>query len=80
MAVASTFRSVVQPLIVMLAIPFGLIGVVAAFLLHGIPFSFMAILGVVGLNGIVVNDSIVLVDFINKLRREGMGRRNSIVR
>ncbi|MFH1479177.1 MAG: efflux RND transporter permease subunit [Candidatus Omnitrophota bacterium] len=77
---ASTFRSIVQPLIVMLAIPFGLIGVVFAFILHGLPFSFMAILGVVGLNGIVVNDSIVLVEFINKLRREGTDRRNSIIK
>jgi len=76
---ASSFKSIIQPLIVMLAIPFGLIGVVIAFLLHGLPFSFMAILGIVGLNGIVVNDSIVLVDFINKLRREGLDRRNSII-
>ena len=76
---SSSFKSIIQPLIIMLAIPFGLIGVVIAFLLHGLPFSFMAILGIVGLNGIVVNDSIVLVDFINKLRREGMGRRNSII-
>jgi len=77
---ASFFKSIIQPLIVMLAIPFGLIGVIVAFLLHGMSFSFMAILGIVGLNGIVVNDSIVLVDFINKLRRSGMNRRESIVK
>jgi multidrug efflux pump subunit AcrB len=77
---SSAFKSIIQPLIVMLAIPFGLIGVVVAFLLHGMPFSFMAILGVVGLNGIVVNDSIVLVDFINKLRRAGMSRHDSIIK
>ncbi|MEE8317769.1 MAG: efflux RND transporter permease subunit, partial [Candidatus Omnitrophota bacterium] len=77
---ASSFKSLVQPLIIMFAIPFGLIGVVFAFLVHGLPFSFMAILGIVGLNGIVVNDSIVLVDFINKLRREGMDRRSSIIK
>jgi len=77
---SSFFKSLVQPLIVMLAIPFGLIGVVIAFLIHGMPFSFMAVLGVVGLNGIVVNDSIVLVDFINRLRRSGMSRKNSIVK
>ncbi|MBU4148985.1 MAG: efflux RND transporter permease subunit [Candidatus Omnitrophica bacterium] len=76
---ASFFKSIIQPLIIMLAIPFGLIGVVIAFLVHGMPFSFMAVLGIVGLNGIVVNDSIVLVDFINKLRGEGMDRRNSII-
>lgn len=77
---ASFFRSLIQPLIVMLAIPFGLIGVVAAFLLHNVPLSFLAILGIVGLNGIVVNDSIVLVDFINKLRLRGISRKESIIK
>ena len=77
---ASFFKSLVQPFVVMLAIPFGLIGVVFAFMLHGVPFSFMAIMGIIGLNGIVVNDSIVLVDFINKLRAEGIDRAHSIVR
>ncbi len=77
---SSSFKSIIQPFIVMLAIPFGLIGVIIAFLLHGMPLSFMAILGIVGLNGIVVNDSIVFVDFINKLRREGLDRRSSIIR
>ena len=77
---ASSFKSIVQPFIIMLAIPFGLIGVVIAFLVHGMPLSFMAILGIVGLNGIVVNDSIVLVDFINKLRREGINRHESIIK
>ncbi len=80
MILASFFKSLVQPFVVMLAIPFGLIGVVLAFLLHGLPLSFMAIMGVVGLNGVVVNDSIVLVDFINKLRNEGMSRAESIVK
>ncbi|MFC1480277.1 efflux RND transporter permease subunit [Candidatus Omnitrophota bacterium] len=77
---ASFFKSLIQPVIVMLAIPFGLIGVIFAFLAHGLPLSFMAIMGIVGLNGIVVNDSIVLVDFINKLRASGMSRAESIVK
>lgn len=77
---ASFFKSIVQPFVVMLAIPFGLIGVVFSFLAHGIPLSFLAILGVVSLNGIVVNDSIVLMDFINKLRAQGMERRESIIK
>jgi len=77
---SSTFRSIVQPLIIMLAIPFGLIGVVIAYLAHGVPFSFLAIMGIVGLSGVVVNDSIVLVDFINKLRGEGLNRHDSIVK
>ena len=77
---ASFFRSIVQPFIVMFAIPFGLIGVIFAFLMHGLPLSFLAILGIISLNGIVVNDSIVLVDFINKLRRSGMERQVSIIK
>ncbi|MBL7170647.1 MAG: efflux RND transporter permease subunit [Candidatus Omnitrophica bacterium] len=76
---ASFFKSLVQPFVVMMAIPFGLIGVIFAFLLHGIPLSFMAVLGIVGLNGIVVNDSIVLVAFINRLRAKGITRRDSII-
>ncbi len=77
---ASFFRSLIQPFIVMLAIPFGIIGVVIAFIAHGMPMSFLAILGIVGLNGIVVNDSIVLVSFINRLRRQGINRHDSIIK
>ena len=67
---ATLFGSLLQPFIVMLTIPFALIGVVIAFVIHFEPISFLALLGLVGLCGIVVNDSIVLVDFVNKLRRE----------
>lgn len=77
---ASFFRSLIQPFIVMLAIPFGMIGVVIAFIAQGVPMSFLAILGIVGLNGIVVNDSIVLVSFINRLRRQGINRYDSIIK
>jgi len=77
---ASFFRSLIQPLIVLMAVPFGLIGVVVAFLFHGLPLSFLAIFGIIGLIGIVVNDSIILVDFINKLRRAGIERRESIIK
>jgi multidrug efflux pump subunit AcrB len=76
---ATQFNSLVQPFIVMLTIPFGMIGVIIAFLLHGEPLSFFAILGVVGLTGVVVNDSIVYVDFINRLRKEGLDRKHSII-
>lgn len=74
------FRSLVQPFVVMLSIPFGIIGVIVAFLLHREPFSFLGILGVIGLSGVVVNDSIVLMDFVNHLRTNGMARRESIIR
>ncbi len=76
---ATEFNSLVQPFVVMLTIPFGMIGVVIALLLHHEPISFFVILGLVGLTGVVVNDSIVLVDFINKLRKSGVSRRDSIM-
>lgn len=76
---AALFNSLIQPFIVMMAIPFGLIGVIFGFLLHGRPLSFFAFLGVVGLTGIVVNGSIVFVDFVNKLRQSGKERRASLI-
>jgi len=63
----------------MLAIPFGLIGVIIAFFLHGKPLNFFALMGIVGLTGIVVNDSVVLVDFINRMRKEGKDRIESLM-
>lgn len=79
MILAAIFNSIVQPLIIMMAIPFGFIGVMFAFFIHRMPLSFMAFLGFVFLTGVVVNDSIVLVEFINKLRKSGIDRRHSIV-
>lgn len=60
------FGSLLEPAIIMSAIPFGMIGVVLTFFTMRLPFSFMALLGIIGLVGVVVNDSIVLVTFINK--------------
>ena len=76
---ASKFNSLIQPFIIMLAIIFGVYGALLALLMHNMAFSFMAFLGIVGLSGVVVNDSIVLVDFINRLRIEGKTRRESII-
>lgn len=64
------FDSLVQPLLVLMAVPFGVIGVILVFLGHGEPLSFMAALGIIGLSGVVVNDSLVLVDNLNKLIKE----------
>ncbi len=70
MILASLFKSLTQPFIVMSAIPFAVIGVIFAFLLHGQPLSFLSFLGIIGLAGVVVNDSIVLVDCANQLKLE----------
>jgi len=64
------FDSITQPFLVMVAIPFGIVGVVIAFFLHHEPLSFLAMLGAVGLAGVVVNDSLVLVNHLNELRKE----------
>ncbi|WP_144210676.1 efflux RND transporter permease subunit [Shewanella donghaensis] len=69
---AIPFKSYIQPLIVMSVIPFGLIGAVLGHWLMGSPLTIFSILGMMALVGVVVNDSLVLVDFINKKREAGM--------
>ena len=64
------FNSATQPLLVITAIPFGFMGVIFAFGIHGEPISFMAMLGAIGLTGVVVNDSLILVDHLNKTIKE----------
>lgn len=76
---ATIFRSFAQPLVVMAAIPLSFIGVVIGFFVSGSPVGLVALIGVVGLSGIVVNDSLVLVDFINSRRRDGMSLDDAIV-
>jgi multidrug efflux pump subunit AcrB len=76
---ATQFKSYVQPLIVMFAIPFGLIGVIFGLIITGLPFSMMTMISVVALAGIVVNDSLVLVDFVNRERENGVDRWNSLI-
>ena len=66
------FNSLVQPLLVILSIPFGISGVIFAFGLHGRPLTFLAVIGVIGMAGVVVNDSLVLVDRLNQLTRRGV--------
>jgi multidrug efflux pump subunit AcrB len=76
---ATQFRSFVQPFVIMVSVPFGIIGVIFALFLHGQPMSLMAMFGVVGLTGVVVNDSLILVDFINRLRRKGENIIDSVI-
>jgi|GEM_PF-435295 len=65
------FRSFLAPFIIMLTIPLGLIGFSISFFLHNRPISFMALVGIIGLAGIIVNSGIVLIDFILSMKREG---------
>ena len=71
-ALALQFGSYVQPLIILCAVPFGIMGAILGLFGMGYDLSLFAMFGVVALAGIVVNDSLVMVDFINKRRGEGM--------
>lgn len=62
----------IQPIMIMIIIPFGLIGVLLGFALHRMPLSFMGVVGIIGLAGVVVNNGIILVDLINKIIDEGV--------
>ena len=76
---AIPFKSYIQPLVVMSAIPFGIIGAVAGHLLLGMNFTILSMIGIVALSGVVVNDSLVLVDFINRYQRKGKSIRDAAI-
>ena len=67
---ASQLRSYVQPLIILSAIPFGFVGSVLGHLLMGFDISFISIFGMIALSGVVINDSVVLIDYYNHVKQE----------
>jgi len=76
---AVPLKSYIQPIVVMSAIPFGLVGAVLGHLLMGFDLSLISMMGIVALSGVVVNDSLILVDTANKnLRNEGMNPQEAI--
>jgi HAE1 family hydrophobic/amphiphilic exporter-1 len=76
---ASQFESLVHPLVIMLTIPLAFVGTLITIKVLQIPLSVVVILGTIMLAGIVVNNAIVLVDYINRLRRRGLPRDEAIV-
>jgi multidrug efflux pump subunit AcrB len=74
-----TFQNLLQPLLILLTIPLGIMAVIVTFILHGRPLSFMAMLGIIALAGVIVNNAIILVDFVNQLRRDGKSKLESII-
>ncbi len=68
---AIPFNSFIQPFIIMLSIPFGIVGAVIGHMIMGYSLSVMSTFGVVALSGVVINDSLVLIDFANRRRRVG---------
>jgi len=69
---AVPLNSYIQPVVIMFAIPFGIVGAVLGHLIMGYSLSLLSVFGIVALAGVVVNDSLVLIDFANRGRREGM--------
>lgn len=67
---AVAFRSYAQPFIVLAAIPFGVIGAVIGHILLGYDLSLMSLMGIIALSGVVVNDSLIMIDYANKKREE----------
>jgi multidrug efflux pump subunit AcrB len=77
--IASVLRSYIQPLVIMAIIPFGLVGAILGHLLLGFDLSFPSLFGVVALSGVIINDSIVLIDYFNEREKDGGDRLDNIV-
>jgi multidrug efflux pump subunit AcrB len=75
---AIPFGSYIQPLVVMICIPFGIVGAVIGHMLMGFPLSVVSMMGIVALAGVVVNDSLVLIDYANRQRDLGISMREAV--
>jgi HAE1 family hydrophobic/amphiphilic exporter-1 len=80
LVMAASFESLIHPFVVLLTIPLALVGVVVGIYVTGIEVSVIALIGVVMLVGIVVNNAIVLIDTVNQLRRGGMAKIDAVIR
>jgi len=76
---AIAFRSYAQPALIMIAIPFAYAGAVFGHLLFGMPFALFSFFGVGAAAGVVINDNLVMVDFVNRLRANGVGAFQALV-
>ena len=65
------FGSYLAPALIVTTIPLGLLGISVSFYLHDRPISFLAMIGIIGLAGIIVNNGIILIDYINQMKEEG---------
>jgi hydrophobic/amphiphilic exporter-1 (mainly G- bacteria), HAE1 family len=79
MVLASQFESVIQPFVIMLTIPLAGVGTIFTFVLLGKSLNMMAYIGIIMLGGIAVNNAIILIDRINQLREDGIGKKEAIV-
>ena len=78
MILVLTFGTFIQPFLILITIPFGALSALIAFYVHGFPISFFGMLGIISLGGVIVNNAIVLIDFVNQEREAGLDRFQSI--
>lgn len=72
------FKSYLQPLLILMIVPFGMVGSLVGHMVMGLPISFFSVMGMVALTGVVVNDSIVLVDFVNHNLKRGLSLNDAL--
>jgi HAE1 family hydrophobic/amphiphilic exporter-1 len=78
LVMASQFESLLHPLVILFSVPFSLIGVVLVLWVFKVPISIVVMIGVILLIGIVVNNAIILVDYTNRLRRDGLAKLDAL--
>ena len=76
---AVPLRSYIQPVVIMSVIPFGFIGAVIGHMLFGVSINILSVFGIIALAGVVVNDSLILVEFANRGRRDNLSLEDAIV-
>lgn len=77
---AISFRSYGQAIVIMASIPFGFVGAIVGHLALGLDVTILSMFGIVGLSGVIVNDALVMIDFVNERLERGEGRRAAIVK
>jgi HAE1 family hydrophobic/amphiphilic exporter-1 len=80
LVMASQFESLLHPFVIMFSVPFAVIGVLVTMWVFGVTVSVVSLIGFILLAGIAVNGAIVLVDYANQLRRDGMGKNDALAR
>ncbi len=75
-----TFENFYQPFLILSAIPLGVVSVLLTLIIHNKPISFMAMLGIIALAGVIVNNAIVFIDFVNEGRNDGLTPEQSVIR
>ncbi len=76
---AIPLKSYAQPLLIMAVIPFGVTGAIAGHIILDLPVSMLSFFGIIALSGVVVNDSLILVDFVNRARRKGLPLKHAVM-